>query len=107
MEKAGLKVLGTEYQGDWCSVTAEKPKKNYKYFSYRDCEYFPCHPDADPENFNCLFCYCPLHFLGEKCPGNPHFTEKGVKDCTKCDFPHRRENYDTVIEVLRKNKYFQ
>ena len=24
MEKAGLKVLGTEYQGDWCSVTAVK-----------------------------------------------------------------------------------
>ncbi len=33
--------------------------KEYAYFSHRSCEYFPCHPGADPENFNCLFCYCP------------------------------------------------
>lgn len=38
--------------------------KHYAYFSNRECEYFPCHKGADPENFNCLFCYCPLYVLG-------------------------------------------
>ena len=106
IEDAGLEVAAVTYQGEWCSVTAKKPVRHYRYFQNRECEYFPCHEGADPDNFNCLFCYCPMHFLGAKCPGTPHFTEKGVKDCTGCDFPHLRENYDTVIEVLRKNKYF-
>ena len=29
--------------------------KQFSFFSHRDCEYFPCHGGADPENFNCLF----------------------------------------------------
>ena len=31
--------------------------KEYAYFSHKKCEYFPCHKGADPEDFNCLFCY--------------------------------------------------
>lgn len=48
----------------------EKPYwegKHYSFFSNKECEYFPCHQGADPENFNCLFCYCPLYALGDKC----------------------------------------
>ena len=41
--------------------------KHYAYFSNTACEYYPCHPDADPDNFNCLFCYCPLYMLGREC----------------------------------------
>ena len=41
--------------------------KEYAYFSHKKCEYFPCHKGADPEDFNCLFCYCPLYALGDKC----------------------------------------
>ncbi|MBP8030977.1 MAG: metal-binding protein, partial [Acetobacterium sp.] len=37
---------------------------NYKFFQHRDCEYFPCHQADDLEDFNCLFCYCPLYALG-------------------------------------------
>ena len=51
----------------------EKPYwegKEYSYFSHKKCEYFPCHKGVDPENFNCLFCYCPLYALGDKCGGN-------------------------------------
>ena len=44
--------------------------RNYSYFSHRECEYFPCHPGADPDNFNCLFCYCPLYVLGADCGGS-------------------------------------
>ena len=105
LKKAKMKILEVTYQGDWCSVTARKPTKKYRYFQHRECEYFPCHAGEDQDNFNCLFCYCPLHFLGDKCPGTPHFTEKGVKECTKCAFPHRRENYETVVRILKENKY--
>lgn len=70
--------------------------KEYSYFSHRKCEYFPCHEGADPENFNCLFCYCPLYALGENCGGNFRVTEKGFKDCTRCQLPHKRQNYGYV-----------
>ena len=70
--------------------------KQYSYFSHTECEYFPCHKGADPEDFNCLFCYCPLYALGENCGGNFHFTEAGLKDCTDCLLPHRRKNYGYV-----------
>ncbi|MBO5973618.1 MAG: metal-binding protein, partial [Clostridia bacterium] len=35
--------------------------KNYAFISHRDCEFFPCHQTSDVDNFNCLFCYCPLY----------------------------------------------
>lgn len=71
--------------------------QNYKFFNHKDCEYFPCHKTNDPDNFNCLFCYCPLYALKDKCGGNFRYTEKGIKDCTNCTLPHRRDNYDYII----------
>lgn len=71
--------------------------KYYSFFQNRKCEYFPCHKGADPENFNCLFCYCPLYALGKKCGGNFKYTEDGFKDCSKCAFPHNRNNYEKVV----------
>lgn len=71
--------------------------KSYSYFSHRDCEYFPCHPGADPENFNCLFCYCPLYLLGSKCGGRFVIRSDGRKDCSGCLYPHRRESYDEIV----------
>lgn len=47
-------------------------------------------------NFNCLFCYCPLYALGDKCGGNFRMTEKGIKDCTNCQLPHKAQNYGYV-----------
>ncbi|WP_337936887.1 cysteine-rich small domain-containing protein, partial [Acidaminococcus fermentans] len=35
----------------------------YKFFAHRQCEFFPCHQGADPERFNCLFCFCPLYLV--------------------------------------------
>ncbi|MDE6662934.1 MAG: cysteine-rich small domain-containing protein [Lachnospiraceae bacterium] len=74
---------------------------SYRFFENRACKYFPCHKGLD--DFNCLFCYCPL-YLKEKCLGNPEYIEKGgkrIKDCTKCTFPHKPENYDVVIQFLK------
>ncbi len=71
-------------------------EKAYSYFCHKDCEYFPCHSGADPENFNCLFCYCPLYMLGRDCGGDFVYRKNGVKDCTGCMYPHRKENFEAI-----------
>lgn len=71
--------------------------KHFSYFQNRECEYFPCHAGADPENFNCLFCYCPLYPLGDACGGDYVLLENGIKDCSGCLFPHKREEYGHVL----------
>ena len=75
-------------------------KFNCKYYENRDCEYFPCHPGAG-EEFNCLFCYCPLYALGKECGGNFVILENGVKDCSDCTVPHRKENYGHITEQFQ------
>ena len=75
----------------------------YKFFQNKKCEYFPCHKGIPEENFNCLFCYCPLYTLGKSCGGNCEFLENGVKSCMKCGFPHQRSNYDKVISRFRRS----
>lgn len=77
-------------------------EKEYSYFSHRKCEYFPCHKGADPENFNCLFCYCPLYVLGSKCGGNFRYLKNGRKDCSSCLYPHLRENYSAIVGQYQK-----
>ena len=72
--------------------------KHYQFFQNRECEYFPCHKDVEEKDFNCLFCYCPLYTLGEKCGGNFVYTETGTKSCVNCNFPHKRENYAALIK---------
>lgn len=76
----------------------EMTTSNYKFFQHKECEFFPCHKTNDIENFNCLFCYCPLYALGSKCGGNFKYLDNGFKDCSGCLFPHRRDNYDKIIE---------
>ena len=76
-------------------------ENSYKYFENRACKYYPCHEGI--EHMNCLFCYCPMYRL-EHCLGNPSYIEKNgkrIKNCTGCTFPHRAENYDKIMEVLR------
>ncbi len=75
---------------------------NYDFFQNKDCEYFPCHSGADPEKFSCLFCYCPLYALGDKCGGNFTYTDDGIKDCSNCRLPHCRENYGRICEKLKQ-----
>lgn len=92
------------------SKTNEWEGKGYSFFCNRECEYFPCHETKDPDNFNCLFCYCPLYALGDQCGGNFRFTKRGIKDCSKCTLPHQRKNFgyitskfQEIVEVTRKN----
>ena len=91
-----------------CNLTMET--ENFKFFQHKECEFFPCHETKHPEDFNCLFCYCPLYALGDGCGGNFRYNEKGFKDCSACMLPHVRKNYDYIIgkyseigEIVRKN----
>ena len=80
-----------------------KPEEcRYSFFQHTACEFFPCHETAHPEDFNCLFCYCPLYMLGRKCGGNFTYLESGVKDCSECLVPHRRENYGFIADSFQK-----
>lgn len=74
-------------------------KNSYRFFQNSECQFFPCHKDIDTDNFNCLFCYCPLYFI-QNCGGKAIFLDNGTKDCTHCNLPH--ENYDYVIQKIRK-----
>mgnify|MGYP005794741677 FL=1 len=76
--------------------------KKYSFFCHKECEMFPCHRTEEPDNFNCLFCYCPLYALGDQCGGNFEYTEKGVKDCSGCLLPHRKKNYGYIVEKYEK-----
>lgn len=84
-------------------------KENYKFFQHKKCEYFPCHKTNDPDNFNCLFCYCPLYMLKDKCGGN-FIMNNGIKDCSNCLIPHSPGGYDYIMskmkEVIKKGSDF-
>ncbi len=83
---------------------ADTMSNSYRFFENKDCKYYPCHKGID--EINCLFCYCPLYHL-ENCPGDPSFTEKDgkrIKVCTACTFPHKQDNYDKVIAMIKSNR---
>ena len=76
---------------------SKKPEEcRYSFFQHRECEFFPCHETDRPEDFNCLFCYCPLYMLGEDCGGNYRYLDNGIKDCSLCLAPHGRGSYSYV-----------
>ena len=53
-------------------------EKRYRFFQHRACEFFPCHSGVREEDFNCLFCYCPLYALGRRCGGSFVYTPQGI-----------------------------
>ena len=75
---------------------------DHSFFQNRECKYFPCHKTEGMDAFNCLFCYCPLYALGTECGGNFKITKDGIKDCSECLIPHRRENYEYIINQYGK-----
>lgn len=81
------------------------------FFQNKDCEYFPCHKTRRPEDFNCLFCYCPLYALGESCGGKYEYLDNGIKSCEGCLLPHTRRSasyiasrFDEIAELTAKKK---
>ncbi len=76
---------------------------SYKFIQNIECEYFPCHKNIDIENFNCLFCYCPLYALGDGCGGNPTYTSNGVKSCMECEVVHHKSSGYEHVQNKMKN----
>ena len=76
---------------------------NHKFFCNKECEYFPCHKTDNPEEFNCMFCYCPLYMLGEDCGGNFTYLANGIKDCSACILPHiKGKGYEHIQKKMQK-----
>ena len=73
--------------------------KHHQFFQNKKCEYFPCHKYDKVDNFNCIFCYCPLYLLKDECGGNFKYTN-GFKDCSDCKLPHTREAYRHVMSKM-------
>lgn len=69
----------------------------FAFIQNKECEFFPCHATQDIENFNCLFCFCPLYALGPNCGGDFTYNENGIKDCKGCIKPHAADGYDYVM----------
>lgn len=74
--------------------------ENYKFVQNKKCEYFPCHKGIKDEDFNCLFCFCPLYMLKDKCGGNFKYT-KGTKDCSDCTITHTRKGHEYVMSKIK------
>ncbi|MFH1914595.1 MAG: cysteine-rich small domain-containing protein [Pseudomonadota bacterium] len=74
---------------------------SHRFFCNPECRYFPCHETDKPDEFNCLFCFCPLYFLND-CGGKGRLLESGIKDCTGCMVPHAPGGYDHVMARLRE-----
>ncbi len=73
-------------------------KNNYKFFQNKECEFFPCHKIANKDDFNCLFCYCPIYAMKDDCGGDFQILENGVKDCSACSLPHIKDNYQIIVD---------
>lgn len=74
---------------------------NYKFMQNKNCEYFPCHSGIKEEEFNCIFCYCPLYVLKDKCGGNFEYLQNGIKSCMNCHKPHDLNGYDYVQNHIK------
>ncbi|WP_066628194.1 cysteine-rich small domain-containing protein [Labilibacter marinus] len=76
--------------------------QNYKFTQNKKCEYFPCHKGIKEEDFNCLFCYCPLYMLKDKCGGNFKY-KNNVKDCSACTITHLKgKGYEHVMSKMKE-----
>lgn len=75
--------------------------EHYKFNQNSKCEYFPCHKTKDKENFNCLFCFCPLYMLKDQCGGNFKYSH-GIKDCSDCLIPHSKGAYEYIMSKMNE-----
>jgi len=64
-----------------------------------------CHDGVSEDDFNCLFCYCPLYAYSD-CGGSYITLEDGTKDCSRCTKNHDKHSWKFVVNKLREvNEY--
>ncbi len=108
----GSLVFESEMKFDSLDFLDGPLQASSSFFQNRACPHFPCHKGVREDEFNCLFCYCPLYALGPQCGGNYTYTDKGRKNCTTCALPHIRENGTRLVSAryekladLARNEY--
>lgn len=74
-------------------------KEDFNWTQNTGCRYFPCHSTVPVEEFNCLFCYCPLFFI--ECDGRYTLMDNGFKDCSKCTRNHDKDSWKFIVSRLR------
>lgn len=78
-------------------------ESSYKFYENKQCKYHPCHKGLG--EINCMFCYCPF-YAWEKCPGLNEYKViadgRKIKVCTDCNFPHDANNYEIIMDYLKK-----
>jgi len=74
-------------------------ESSYKFYNNKGCHYLPCHKVNNVDEFNCMFCYCPLYFFDE-CGGN-YKDKSGIKDCSDCLIPHSPKGYDYINQKIK------
>ncbi|EQI86597.1 cysteine-rich small domain protein [Clostridioides difficile Y401] len=42
-----------------------------------------------------------MYALGENCGGNFKYTDKGIKDCSSCMLPHKKDNYNYIMSKFQ------
>ena len=78
-------------------------ENSYRFYRNTACQYFPCHKVQKEEEFNCMFCYCPLYLMDD-CGGKFRYSN-GIKDCTDCLLPHRPNGYDYInSKIMEHNR---
>jgi len=84
------------------------PEVSPVVIKHSECKYYPCHSVGDISEFSCLFCFCPLYHKIE-CSGTFDLILKDgggyIKDCKDCSFPHKRSNYQEVLDRLAAKNY--
>ena len=93
-------MLQNKYKNQ--TLSESSMNNSSKFFANKECEYYPCHK-IDAQEVNCLFCYCPMYSM-DNCPGNYEIIESNgrqVKSCMDCTFPHKAENYEKVMAILK------
>jgi Zn-finger protein len=76
--------------------------ESHKFFANKKCKYFPCHEGIPTQEFNCLFCYCPLYSLGKECGGDYLYLENDIKSCEECVKPHKLNSYEYILANINK-----
>ena len=74
-------------------------ESSYKFYNNKGCHYLPCHKVNNVDEFNCMFCYCPLYFFDE-C-GGKYKDKSGIKDCSDCLIPHSPKGYDYINQKIK------
>ena len=83
------------------AVSVAKRKESFAFFQNKECEYYPCHEGVPEEDFNCLFCYCPLMLL-DNCGGDYVIMKNTFKDCSSCTKNHDKLSWKFVVNKLRE-----